>query len=488
MPALTLAIRNLDHLPDGGPTRFSITGQRGFDIGRDPYLDWTLPDPSRIISGRHCEIRFQDGGYWLNDVSTNGTFVNGSESRVNGPHLLRNGDIIEIGHYVIVADVQDDLGDAAPEPPPQKRSGDLWETTSYAPPIPSRDLKPARARDDQVDMLDWYAPLPEVEARAGAGGPEADPFDAPTRQPKPAADIGTTAPPLTSAPVAPAPLPTRTPPPAAAPPPPPAEPAPAANWIEGAEPVSPEPALPRVAAAPPLFQAPQPAPPPRAYPEPPRAAPQARSPAPGPAPTSAPPDGLGGRTLAELLAHGAGVSPEIFARRSPEEMAVLTGLLLRITCENVKQMLAARMETKGLVRSTNQTTIQAFENNPLKFSPSVEDAMAIIFGPPTQSYLDAQRALEDSFRDLKSHQMNTYVAMQQALAMVVEDLDPVALDSSTEKEGGLNAMIGSRKSKLWDLYVARWKAKTARHDNGLLDAFMIYFSDCYDRLSNKLRS
>jgi len=73
--------------------------------------------------------------------------------------------------------------------------------------------------------------------------------------------------------------------------------------------------------------------------------------------------------------------------------------------------------------------------------------------------------------------MNTYIAMQQALTMVVEALDPVALDISTEKEGGLNAMIGSRKGKLWDLYVARWKAKTARHDNGLLDAFMLYFSD-----------
>lgn|GEM_PF-2539401 len=62
---------------------------------------------------------------------------------------------------------------------------------------------------------------------------------------------------------------------------------------------------------------------------------------------------------------------------------MLTGMLLRITCENVKQMLAACIETTGLVRSTNQTTIQAFENNPLKFSPSVEDVMEIIFGIPT---------------------------------------------------------------------------------------------------------
>ncbi len=114
--------------------------------------------------------------------------------------------------------------------------------------------------------------------------------------------------------------------------------------------------------------------------------------------------------------------------------------------------------------------------------------MRILFGPPTRSYLDAERAFEDSFRDLKTHQINTYAAMQQALKIVVEDLDPEALDAATEREGGLGGMIGSRKARLWDLYVTRWRAKTERHDNGLVDAFMLYFAECYDRLSNRLRS
>jgi type VI secretion system protein ImpI len=195
-----------------------------------------------------------------------------------------------------------------------------------------------------------------------------------------------------------------------------------------------------------------------------------------------------GNQLAARMARGAGVSEEIFNRRSPEEMAELAGLLLRITCENVKQMLQARAETKGLVRSTNQTMIQALENNPLKFSPTVEDALRIMFGPSTTSYLDAKRALEDSFKDLKTHQMNTYSAMQQALKMVVADLDPAIIEAATDKEGGLGGLMGSRKAKLWDHFVTRWKAKTERHDNGLVDAFMLYFSECYDRLASKLRS
>jgi len=68
---LRLSIENLDRLPDGGPIRIEVKG-RGLDLGRDSHLDWSLPDPSRSVSGKHCEIRYRDGGYWVHDVSTNG--------------------------------------------------------------------------------------------------------------------------------------------------------------------------------------------------------------------------------------------------------------------------------------------------------------------------------------------------------------------------------------------------------------------------------
>ena len=51
---LTLTIENETSLPDGGPLSVTIQGKRGIDIGRDSHLDWTLPDPTRFISSRHC--------------------------------------------------------------------------------------------------------------------------------------------------------------------------------------------------------------------------------------------------------------------------------------------------------------------------------------------------------------------------------------------------------------------------------------------------
>src|SRR5215469_17964068 len=102
---LRLSIENMDRLPDGGPLRVEVRG-RGLDLGRDAHLDWTLPDSSRSISSKHCEIRFRDGGYWLHDVSTNGTFVNGSQYRLDAPYLLRDGDRLSIGPYIIAVAVQ----------------------------------------------------------------------------------------------------------------------------------------------------------------------------------------------------------------------------------------------------------------------------------------------------------------------------------------------------------------------------------------------
>ena len=39
----------------------------------------------------------------------------------------------------------------------------------------------------------------------------------------------------------------------------------------------------------------------------------------------------------------------------------------------------------------------------------------------------------------------------------------------------------SRKARLWDAYVARWQVKTRRNEGGLVDVFMQYFADCYER-------
>lgn len=72
-----------------------------FSIGRDPGNPWAITDRTLALSARHCEIVASPAGPLLRDLSTNGSFVNGSITRMAGDHLLRDGDRIEIGPFVI---------------------------------------------------------------------------------------------------------------------------------------------------------------------------------------------------------------------------------------------------------------------------------------------------------------------------------------------------------------------------------------------------
>lgn len=452
--ALTLTIENETSLPDGGPLSVTASGGRGLDIGRDQHLDWALPDSTRAISGRHCEIRYRDGAYWLRDVSTNGTYVNGGEHRVQSPYRLRHGDRLEIGHYIIAVAIDKEAGQTADQstpPPPSAQPETLWSASEEAaPPIPRRDLLPPnQSRPLHAGFIDWAADIPTP------GTEPASPPPAPDWPPAARSDD------LAWAPLQPPPVPPAEP---AAPIPTPRRPAasttPSASpWDEPAADPAPQPFE-----AMPAEREPEPIP--AALPEPPR---QIQPPA------------ISTAEFIQRFAKGAGVSPQSLASQDPGAFAEQLGGLMRLIAEELKGLLAARAESKRIARSTSQTMIQAQDNNPLKFSPTVDDALQLIFGQPRGGYLDARRAFDESFRDLKAHQIKTYSAMQHALKMLVEDLDPQAVAEATAAEGGLGGLIGSRKAKMWETYVARWEAKTAPYENGLLDAFMIYFAECYDR-------
>ncbi|MCR4520880.1 MULTISPECIES: type VI secretion system-associated FHA domain protein TagH [Bosea] len=457
--ALTLTIENQTSLPDGGPLSVTTSGGRGLDIGRDQHLDWALPDPSRAVSGRHCEIRFRDGGWWLRDISTNGTFVNGGEHRVQSPYRLQNGDRLEIGHYIIAVAIEGEAGqaaDVAPAPPPYAAQPEsLWAPSEEAaPPIPRRDLMPPNhARPVHAGFIDWAADIPAPSAEPAPPPPARD-WSAPAARTDEFAWAPLQPQPLPpEEPAAPIPTPRR---------PPAGSPASASPWDEPTEDTVPsEPAA-------------EPPPAPAAFAPPPfPAEPAARQPG-APAPIS-----MG--EFMQRFAKGAGVSPQALATQDPGAFAEQLGGLMRLIAEELKGLLAARAETKRIARSTSQTMIQAQDNNPLKFSPTVDDALQLIFGQPRSGYLDAKRAFDESFRDLKAHQIKTYSAMQHALKMLVEDLDPQAINEATAQDGGISGLIGSRKAKMWEAYVARWDAKTAPYENGLVDAFMIYFAECYDR-------
>ncbi len=88
----------------------------GGTIGRSADNDWVLPDPLRYVSAHHARVQFRNGRYYLQDVSTNGVFINDEAEPVarRSPegYPLRNGDMVRIGDYqvVVALDGEADLG------------------------------------------------------------------------------------------------------------------------------------------------------------------------------------------------------------------------------------------------------------------------------------------------------------------------------------------------------------------------------------------
>jgi type VI secretion system protein ImpI len=453
--ALTLTIENFSELPDGGPLSISVTGGRGIDIGRDTYLDWTLPDPNMFISGKHCEVRYKDGAYWLYDLSLNGTFVNGGDNRLADPYRLRHGDRLGIGHYCVAVTLDEEAGapQVPTEAPPRVMGSqeNIWDFEGDVPaPIDPRDLRPSRPRADTADFLDWAidppAPIRDEPLPAAR---EDFPWPADADWLPPAAEAPIPPPP------APVPQPDR---PAWGLDRPDQTPAPIPSEVPefGAvfPPLPPDPASSSVPPLPPASLA---------------------------RPEAAPREKMAGQDFIARFAAAAGIPAEAIATDDPGEFGELVGGLIGLVVEELWQLLEARRETKRMVRCSDPTMTRADNNNPLKFAPTPQDALRQMFGPPSRAYLSARPALHQSFADLKRHQIDTISAMQGAVRMLIEDFDPREIEASLGAERGISAMLGSRKTKLWDIYCARWRAKVRSHDDGLFGAYMDYFAKCYDR-------
>ena len=431
---LRLSLENVDRLPDGGPLRVEVKG-RGLDVGRDTHLDWTLPDPSRTVSSKHCEIRFRDGGYWLHDVSTNGTYVNGAQYRLDAPYQLRDGDRLSIGPYIIAVEVEGQSGAqpgaAAAVAVAGAANGDVWGEVGEA---AAPDDRSAYQRAGRLE------PRPDFLDTASFIAPAETPGFSP---PATGADDW-----LTAAPVR----------------------APAAR--EPTEPPQPQPRRPPVQAEA------QPLRPVTVAPRHPTVPPPAEPPAVAPSQAAS-------LDLLQRIARAAGIPEQTIVGRDPDALADEIGLALRLMAQNLADSAVFPRQSKTLMRSSSRTMIRSMQNNPLKFTGTVEEALTILLGPPTRQYLDLRSTIEESFRDLKTHQLLTYGAMQGALDALFDDLAPDQIDRSVATERGLGALVVPRKAKLWDMYVDRWRAKTKRSDGRLFEAFIALFAEAYDRLQNR---
>lgn len=509
---LTLAIRNVASLENGMPTEF-VLHRRGGLIGRAATCDWSLPDPHRYISSRHCEVTFHDEAYWLTDVSTNGTFVNGGSERLQGERRLQPGDVILVGHYEIVADLSGaaavaqepehgadeapsfggwEKWDTSPRPEPAPPASSGWGSApgAAAPSsssTPSGGWAPAGVSTSSDSRFGWGKSQGEAAppAPAGGWGPSHDASDiphggsswqAPEAAPDPASAWSSAAPDRPAPPSADdvwgkiaegnvvdwarggfgAPPPQQQHDPLGL------NPAQSAADAFGAAPRAP-------AAPPPRSSAPTAA-----------AAPARSAP-------STPASGGGGadQILAEFLS-AAGIAPGS-VKGSPAEVVRRSGSLLQRLVAGLVVLVEARARAKSQMGAEG-TRLEFEGNNPIKFARTPEQAIAQLLNPKEKGFLDSDRAVEDAFFDLQSHQVATLKAMQGALRATLDRFAPESIRKRADTKGVLAKVLpGARDAALWQNYEREFSGVARGSDEAFMDVFAKEFRKAYEEQSRSRR-
>ena len=444
-------------------------------LGRSPECDWQLPDPAKSLSRRHCTFEFVSGQWQVRDLSANGTYVNDSHDPV-GPEMpcqLHDGDRLLVGDYEVLVTIESRVAVQAPPVLPAAPGAGAGFGSAR---LPGLDDFPGSALDAHDEgaigtpMADhspssgdaWLAREPQPDA---APPPrqlvpdnwwqQLDTGDSPFAEP-PAAEPPERAPPAFFAPN---------------------------DEVTGPRtanlrlPTSDGSDRPRHVPVPPALPA-EPVHVPAALAHPPVAA--VHPPAipvhpPAPPLQGAADPGLG---LAALL-EGAEVPPELAGRALADPQAALrgSGHLLRAAVAGVRKLLISRGSVKREFR-IEQTMLQSKANNPLKFAPSDDHALAMLLDPRT----NALKAMQESIDDLSAHQVAVLAATQAAARALLDRLDPEAIEGETTA-GGI--MPGAREKRLWEAYRRRHAKLTEQFEDDFESAFGTAFARAYEQAVGK---
>lgn len=449
-----------DHYKALGKRSSRLFGVTGGRIGRAQDNDWILPDPDRYISSHHCKVEFRAGQWMLEDTSTNGVFINGSDvpASVDGAYTLKDGDRLRLGDYEIIVSI-DDRNDF-----PSDASGQMPAPARAA----SRRGSPAPEVDlgeelDLTDLLNDAAMTsmesPRPAAPAGSGGASSPSlFDInkalgidlqPTRPGNPANSGANT---VSGRPRsgfsslldAPEEEHQRTITQGRKP----------DDWQMQTQPYDRK-SLQALTNPGSLARPPEK---PAAASQP---AERARRPS----------EGLEPANGVEAFCRGAGIDPASLPLETQHALLQLAGQMTREVVLGLMDVLKGRADQKNRLR-LSQTGIQAADNNPLKFSASVDEALLKLLDVQNTRYLGPVDAIRDSFADLRNHQQALSSAIQAAIDEVMNRIEPSELQERFDRGLKRGALLGAaNKMKYWDLYAEFYHVLNQRNEQNLPTLF-----------------
>jgi type VI secretion system FHA domain protein len=170
------------------------------------------------------------------------------------------------------------------------------------------------------------------------------------------------------------------------------------------------------------------------------------------------------------------------------ELAKNLGQILRVVISGVMDILRAREQIKEEFR-LRTTVFKATDNNPLKFSANVEDALHNLLVRRNTAYLGPREAFEDAFRDVRNHQMAMLAGVRVAYQAMLAQFDPQRLQADFDRQLKKGAFLGApARLKYWDLYGERFRGRVRDEDSCFRDLFGDEFAKAYEEQLARLRT
>ncbi|EPB9497630.1 type VI secretion system-associated FHA domain protein TagH, partial [Pseudomonas aeruginosa] len=194
-----------------------------------------------------------------------------------------------------------------------------------------------------------------------------------------------------------------------------------------------------------------------------------------------------GGDLLQAFLRGAGMTQLKVDPAGAEAQMEAIGRSYRGLVEGLVDVLRARASLKGEFRMA-QTMIQPVQNNPLKFAPNVDEAMLLLLRRDNQAFMAPDRAVADSFEDLKAHQLAVMAGVQAAIRHLLARFEPAALEARFGKPAGLSGLLpGARQAQNWDSFTELYAKILREAEDDFQELFGREFSRAYEEHSARLR-
>jgi type VI secretion system protein len=404
---------------------FSIEGGT---IGRSADNDWVLPDPSRYVSAHHARVQFREGHFYLQDVSTNGVYVNDDTEplakRGSSGYRLNNGDVLRMGEYHIVAALE---------------ARKVEEQPLHSVPTSIQVLRPLKRVDRDIgaaiDLEDLLLPSEEsgpvlpVTAYGQAVNSGSVRALARTLDPLP---------PLRSPERAPEPQ---------------APPSPVAPLGESVSAESISQRMARLAEAV------------GREPKNPIALEDMRS-------------GL------EAFCRGAGITPESLPADAQGRLLHLAGRLFREAFVGFKELERTRAETRNRYR-IEIAAPDADDPRPSLAQLAVEDLLIALFIQHEGRRLDSVQWLRETVGEAKTHEQACAQATRSAFVEFLDRLDPAELEARFERAARRGKARAADKAQYWELFTTFYRNLIEMPADHLPHTFVEAFSAAYRDASKK---